>query len=335
MKSPLRLFGQSVLAVTLLIPAGLLAQGYEPDTGAVAVSGSGPTRRTPGLFNRLFNRPARRDPTDQLAYAQSLEADGRRRSALKAYKALFLFWPTAPEAPKALQAFARLLQQRGRHEAAFSEYQYLIDQYAGRFPYQAVIESQFALANQIRTERFGRWFFGIGFVAPERAIPLYFQIVSNAPNIHLSREALFCAAAIYQEKRQYEEAIRAYSDLQTRYPGTDEAQTAAVEQLHCMLGIARREPHHVRHTANTRDAVALYLREHPETSHREMLTAALAEMDARLAQTLLEQAQVYERARKRGAALDLYRELAATYPASPHADEARAKISQMESAAPK
>ncbi len=317
------------LLLCLAAPGVLFAQGYEPDTGYDAAP-SGPTRRTPGLFTRLFNSPSQTNAAAQLAVAKEFEKAGRIRKAMKAYKAVFLFWPTAGEAPAALSSYAGLLKNRGKFDAAFTEYQYLIDQYAGRFPYDAVIEAQYAIANQVRTERFGRWFFGIGFVSPERAIPLYSMVASNAPNSRFTPEALFNIGAIYQQNGQYEEAIRAYADLQTQCPDTDEAATAAAEQLECMLGIARREPNNGKHTADTRASLALYLRDHPDTPKRSAMTAALVELDARLVRTLMDRGLVYERANKPGAALKMYRELVAAHPQAPLAEEARRKIEALE-----
>ncbi len=315
-----------LLAICLFAPAALLAQGYEPDTGYKEPAAGHTVRRTPGLLTRMFHSPSRTNATEQLAYAKELHQGGHSRKARNAYKAVFLFWPTAIEAPEALLAYAALLQKRGRYSEAFDEYQYLVDTYAGRFPYETVIDSQYALANQVRTERYGRWFFGIGFVTPERALPYYFQVASNAPNWKLAPEALLSAAAIYQQNKQFEEAITAYSDLQTRYPGTEEAGESAFQMVQCLMDIAQNQPNNTQHTVDTRAALAFYLRDHPNSPHRDKLKGYLAELDNRQARTLLDRAFVYERAQKKEAAVTLYRQLLAEFPASPLAEQARLKI---------
>jgi tetratricopeptide (TPR) repeat protein len=318
-----------LIAFCMIAPAALMAQGYEPDTGYTAPESGGMARRTPGFFARLFNSPARTNATEQLAYAKDLQEKGHTRRALKAFRSTFLFFPTSIEAPEALLAYAALLQKRGKYSESFDEYQYLVNSYAGRFPYDTVIDSQYALANQVRTERYGRWFFGIGFVTPDRAIPYYFQVASNAPNWKLAPEALISAAAIYQQNKQFDEAIAVYSDLQTRYPGTDEAKESAFQMVQCLMEIAKRQPNNTQHTADTRAALALYLRDHPESPHRDTLKADLDTLDNRQARTLLDRASVYERAQKKEVALNLYRELLAEFPASPLAEEARLKIKSL------
>lgn len=321
-----------LFALCLLAPALLLGQGYEPDTAGYTESsaGGGTVRRTPGFFARLFNSPVRTNATEQLAHAKALLDGGRDRKALNAFRATFLFWPTAKEAPDALLAYAALLQKRGKYSASFDEYQYLVDSYAGRFPYDTVIDSQYALANQVRTERYGRWFFGIGFVTPERAIPYYFQVASNAPNWKLAPEAMLSAAAIYQQDEQFEPAINAYSDLQTRYPGTDEAKESAFQMVQCLMEIARRQPNNTQHTMDTRAAVALYLRDHPDSPRQDQLKGYLKELDDRQARALLDRAYLYERARKNGVAVALYRQLVDEFPDSPLADKARLKIKTLD-----
>ncbi|MFO7535193.1 MAG: tetratricopeptide repeat protein [Kiritimatiellia bacterium] len=329
MNIPLSLFRPWLLALCLLAPATLFAVGYEPETIPEGAGPSGPQRRTVGLFTRLFNSPSRTNAAEQLAYAQELEAKGALRSALKAYKAAFLFWQTSAEAPQALLAYARLLEKTGRYSPAFDEYQYLISTYSGLFPYDAVIESQYALANQVRTEVYGRWFFGIGFVSPERAIPYYFQVASNAPNWRLAPEALFNVGSIFQQNKQYPEAIRVYSDVQTRYPNTDEAKMAAYQLVRCMLDITLSQPNNNQYRAETRAALALFLRDHPDSPHFEKMKRALSELDAMQAKTLMERAYVYERARKNKVAADVYRQLIAEFPKSPEAEKAKLKIAEL------
>jgi tetratricopeptide (TPR) repeat protein len=329
MNIPLSRFRPWLLALCLLAPASLFAAGYEPETIPEGAGPSGPQRRSVGLFTRLFNSPSRTNAAEQLAYAQALEAKGALRPALKAYKAAFLFWQTSAEAPQALLAYARLLEKTGRYSPAFDEYQYLVNTYSGLFPYDAVIESQYALANQVRTEVYGRWFFGIGFVSAERAIPYYFQVASNAPNWRLAPEALFNAGAIFQQNKQYLEAIRVYSDVQTRYPNTDEAKLAAYQLVRCMLDITLSQPNNNQYRVETRAALALFLRDHPDSPHFEKVKGSLAELDAMQAKTLMERAYVYERARKNKVAADVYRQLIAEFPKSPEAEKAKLKIAEL------
>jgi tetratricopeptide (TPR) repeat protein len=309
----------------LLAPASLLAAGYEPDPDFVPTGSSGPQRRTVGLFTRLFNSPAKTNAAEQLAYARALEAGGHLRKALKAYKAGFLFYQTSLEAPEALRSYARLLETRGKYSKAFEEYQFLIDSYAGRFPYDSVIESQYALANQVRTERYGRWFFGIGFVSPERAIPLYFLVASNAPNWKSAPEALMSAGAIYQQDSQFDEAIRTYADLQTRYPDSEQAGEAAYQMVNSMMAIARLQRNNTQHTLNTRAALAQYLRDHPDSPHAEEVRSNMADLDHRQAQTLMDRAYVYEKAGRNKVAASIYRQLVAEFPQSPLAETASLK----------
>lgn len=323
------LFRRLLPILCLAAPAALFAAGYEPDSDFASQGPGEPQRRTVGLLTRLFNSPAKTNATEQLALARTLEARGRTRQALKAYKAAFLFFQTSVEAPEALRAYARLLESRGKYSQSFDEYQYLIDTYAGRFPYDSVIESQYALANQVRTERYGRWFFGIGFVTPERAIPLYFQVASNAPNWKAAPEALMSASAIYQQNGQFDDAISAYADLQTRYPGAQEAGEAAYQMVSCMMSIARRQRNNTQHTLNTRAALAQYLKDHPDSPHAEEVKADLADLDARQAQTLMDRAYVYERARKNSVAASLYRQMAAEFPRSPLAEKALQKAAAL------
>jgi outer membrane protein assembly factor BamD (BamD/ComL family) len=318
------LFRRFLPVLCLFVPAVLLAAGYEPET--IPEGPSGPQRRSVGLFTRLFNSPSKTNAVEQLALAKKLEADGQLKRAMKAYKAAFLFFQTSPQAPEALQSYARLLQKTRHYSQSFEEYQYLVGAYSGRFPYEDVIQTQYALANEVRTETYARWFFGIGFISPERAIPLYYQVASNAPNATLAPEALMNAGAIYQQKRQYDEAISTYADLQTRYPATDEAKEAAFQMIQCMMAIARNQPNNTQHTLNTRAALAQHIKDHPDSPHVADLRENIAFLDERQAKTLLDRGAVYEKARKKEIAADIYRQLITNFPDSPHAETARLRL---------
>lgn len=328
------LLGRYGLLLALLLPAALFGQGYEADDNFPGPVRTGPERRSVGLMTRLFNSPAKTNAAEQLAYAKELEAAGKTRPALKAYKAAYLFFQTAPEAPEALLRYARLLEKRGKYAESFNEYQYLIERYGGRFPYESVIESQYALANQIRTQRYGRWFFGVGFVTPERAIPLYFQVATNAPSWTNTPQALLRAAAIYREQNYLEEAIATYADIQTRYPDAEEAGEAAYQMVETMMATARQQRNNNQQAAATRAALAQYLKDHPDTPHREEAEASLEELDARLAQALLDRARVYEKARKNKIAASLYRQMAAQFPRNPQAAQALEKALELDPEAP-
>jgi tetratricopeptide (TPR) repeat protein len=332
----LRLLRRLLPVLLLAAPAALFAAGYEPDSDMAppGASSGGPERRTVGLFTRLFNSPAKTNAAEQLAFARDLESRKYVKHARKAYKAAFLFYPNSEEAPVALLSYARLLQQDKHYGEAFSEYQYLIDTYGGRFAYtnmtyDDIIQQQYALAGDVETERYGRWFFGIGFVSAERAIPLYFQVASNAPTRPEAPVAIIRSAAIFQKGEDYDSAIRAYADLQTRYPETDQAKEAAYQMVNCMMAIAHRQRNNTQHTLNTLAALEQYKKDHADDPRMPAIEANLAELNGRQARTLMDRAYVYERAGKNETAIALYQQVVDQYTTSELANKANLKIKSL------
>ena len=155
-------------------------------------------------------------PGAQLAYADELRAQGRLIFASKQYRALTYAWPQAPEAPPAQYRYAQLLEERGKDQSAFEEYQYLLETYAGFVPYEEVLERQYGIADRRATEP--RWFLLFSYTAPEDAIPLFETLIRNAPQWKRSAELQFRIARIYERKAQYDLALDAYEIYLQKYP---------------------------------------------------------------------------------------------------------------------
>ena len=85
--------------------------------------------------------------------------------------------------------------------------QYLIEYYAGSFPYEGVLERQFRIAQRVMTGRQGKLLFLPGFPAPERAVPMFRKIVENAPNWKKAPEAQYLVGVILEGNGEYAEAI--------------------------------------------------------------------------------------------------------------------------------
>ena len=123
-----------------------------------------------------LRRPAADTPAAQLEHAEALREAGRLRRAGRAYNALVHRWHQEDEAVEAQRRLAQLLYTRGRYQQAFDEFQYLIDHFAGQFPYDEAIIYQHRIIRHIKRER--RW---LGGRDPSRALPLLRQVIENGP----------------------------------------------------------------------------------------------------------------------------------------------------------
>jgi outer membrane protein assembly factor BamD (BamD/ComL family) len=310
-----------------LVPASLTAQGVpdeEADDDLELQLGPLPKKRP-----SFFRRPSKKTSAEQLVYAQALQKDGRKSKAIAEYQALVHQWHDAKEAPVAQLACAELLEETGYFFRAFNEYQYLMENYAGRFPYKKALEHQFSIANHLRTERVTRFLVFKG-TSPSRALPLYRKIVRNAPNWEKTSTAQFYVGWIHEQMRDYELAVGAYETAQYRYPKSAMAPRAAFRRAVCLHWLADRGRTDEGRLRAALAAYASFVRDHPKDRHVSEATKCLQELKQRLAAMHYKRALFYDNIAKRPrSALIAYTQFVRRFPLARDADRARDRIAAL------
>jgi tetratricopeptide (TPR) repeat protein len=312
--------------VTLLAAASGWAQDPALE-GFNVVEPDGPQRKHAGFWRR----PERATPAEQLVHAQELEAKGRLRKAGRQYRALVHEWHDTPEAVKAQHAYAGLLETRGKYDAAFIEFQYLVDFYSGRFDYADVLDHQFRIANQVMTRRYGGLLFLPGFESPERALPLFEQIAENAPTWERGPEVQFYIGWILEEDKQYQEAVRAYDKLRQRWPRSELAVTAAFGGTRCLVRVADKSPRDEVGCQRALEALAGFIRDYPDDPHVEPTTIERDRLTDRLVTMHYERAAYYDHiAKKPESALIAYADFLRRFPYADQAEGVSARVRELE-----
>ena len=272
-------------------------------------------------------RPARGTPAEQWELARSLEAAGRRRAAARHDLALVRSWPQAPEAPGAQLAYARWFEDRGKLQRAFDEYQRLFDQYAGAFPYEEILNRQFAIATNLMHQKKGRFLFLPGFHAPERAVPLLEKLVLNGAGWERTPEAQFLIGRAHELNHGYEEAIAAYMSAEHRYPGSPWAADAAFGMANCYYRLAKESPNNDQALDNGWAALSAFLQRYPADPRREDAERRRDELVARRALLAYERGLFYDRiARRPEAARISYESFIRNFPNAEQAPLARERL---------
>ncbi|MDA0990321.1 MAG: tetratricopeptide repeat protein [Verrucomicrobia bacterium] len=254
-----------------------------------------PVRKEPGLFRHA----EKATPSDQLAFADEQLARQRIRRAKKAYNDLVHLWHDTPEAAVAQRLYADLLLQEGRHQKAFEAYQYLIDHFAGQFDYNDVLAHQFQIANYIRTERHGGFFFFDGYAAPERALPLYEKIVRNGPTWSHTPEAQFYIGLIHEERKDYALAVPAFQTLELRFPQSDLVASAAFRRASTMYQLAQKSPRDEEQSQQALVALLGFRRRFPTDPNIDSVRRYEDVLKNRLASMSFERAEFYDKVAKR------------------------------------
>lgn len=277
-----------------------------------------------------FNRPTKKNPADQLAYADELFEKGSLRKAGRAYKALTVTWPGSAEAVPAQLRYAHTLDARHKPEDAFDAYQVLMEANAGGFGYDAVLARQFEIAKDLMNTRKGKVLIFGGFKAPERAIPLFEKVVQNGPRSPFAAEAQYLIGEANEISEQYELAVVAYMTVQHRYAMSPFAEKASLGRARSLYKLSEESPNDADALEQAWAGVVFFLNAYPRSEDIEIAKAYRDTLLSRRARAAYNQAYFYDKlAHKPAAALQAYRSFAKMYPKSEWASIAQQRIDEL------
>ncbi len=274
----------------------------------------------------------KRMPTsaEQWEYARETQNKGRLRRADRRMLYLVRRWPNSEEAPWAQRARADMLFGRGKLKSAFTQYQYLIDNYSSRMlDYDSVLESQFEIAVDIMNHRRMRWLFG-GYRAPEYAVEYFEAVIRNGPQWARAPEAQFQVGKCHQDANALEMAISAYGVLGYRYPDSSFAEGAAWEQIGCLSKLCREYPNSLEILDRTLTATTVFLSTYPKSENKGRIIQLRNQFYEVKAKKVFDEAAFYAKVPKNPeAAIIYYEQMIEEYPKSKRVPEARKRIAEI------
>ncbi|NCC51734.1 MAG: outer membrane protein assembly factor BamD [Spartobacteria bacterium] len=280
--------------------------------------------------NAFFRKTKKTTPAGQFEYALSLEAREKYKAAGKQYYALVRRWPDAPEAPTAQYNYARMLDKHGKRLQAFDEYQRLMEQYAGFFPYEEVLEKQFDIAKWLKKRKKGKLLLFPGFSAPERAIPLLEKVTANGPAWEHAPEAQYLIGQIYDETMQLELATVAYATLQYRYPDSPYAEKATYNKAYDLYRLATESQNDQDLAVSAYAALTFFINTYPRSDYLPQARSYRDILHQRQAEAAYKKARFYDKvARKPKAAIVAYKRFIQQYPDSGWTPTAETRIQEL------
>ncbi len=333
--------------LTMLLSTAVLAAAVWAAPGArvpgTGMGGASPfaTDHFPGFDDLdVFDKPERRTPSwflglekdnaaEQFAWAQQMEASGSLRAARRGYDALVRQWPAAPEAPKAQLKLAQLWETKlQEYDEAFDAYDYLLDFYPRACDYAEIVSEQYKIANLLAKDK--RTWFGLSFTSPRTLRRRYEHVVRRAPGAEYAPDVFLKIAGLREQDSDWEEAVKVYGTLQSRYDGSLQARTAAYLEAAARMHLSRRLAYNSPRLKDTRGYLRLTLQRYPDHERAEEMKGWAAEIDTWLSEEAWKSARFYDtRQRTQHAALSAYEKFVKEHPDSAHAAEARARIEEI------
>ncbi|MBN1918705.1 MAG: tetratricopeptide repeat protein [Verrucomicrobia bacterium] len=295
-----------------------------------------------GRLSRLESMP-KENSLAQFRYAEQFEAKGQFDQALREYRKVVRYFPDSILAAKAQFKVGECYEKLGRYVKAFNQYQLVLEKYPSYSDPDEVIARQYAIANAFYSGR-------------KKAMPLlrmrvlsgrseavrcYEQIALNAPFGPVAEEAKYRAGELLERKARYDDyttmdsgvrqgAVNTYLFVVDNFDHGARRGDSLFRVGECYYKKAQRARHDKKAFEQALFYYGRYLREHPTGEHAKAAEARIAEVDYRRAESTFQVATYYEKRGKYRAALIYYQDLAARFPLSPYADQAEAKVAEMQ-----
>lgn len=287
------------------------------------------SKKTPRWFSWI-NGPAKDDPAGQLAYAQECEAQGSWRAARRGYDALVREWPSSPEAPIAQEKLADLyFSHYLDYEEAFAQYKYLLDFYSSQCDYDAISRRLWEVAKLMEQE--GRTIVFFRFANTIDVRRAFESVVRHAPGADFTPDAMLRIAKLREDDEEYDLAVRVYENLRNLHPLTPEAKQALHREAKARMHVLRVHEYNRQRCKDTIEFLKLALASNPDTVVKNDLSAWLAEAVGKMEDDAFASAKFYDsRTRTKRSAINAYERFLRDYPASRHADAARARLDELQ-----
>jgi len=332
----------SLLSVAALAPISCAAQGaaamptsstrYATDAypgfdreEEIVASG----KKDPRWFSWI-NGPAKDSAKDQLEYARDCAARESWRKARRAYDALVREWPASPEAPVAQQALAELCLVRFKdYEAAFTEYKYLLDYYSASCDFDAMAAKMYEAAKLMK--KAGKRFMFCRFANTVDVRRAFEAVVLRAPGASYAPEAMMTVAGLREDECEWEKAVLVYENLRSLFGHEPEAKEALHREGRARMNLVREHGYNRDRCTDTIGFLRQALASGPDAAAKADFERWLQETVALVEDEAYAAARFYDsRTRTRRSAINAYERFLAEHPASVHAEEARARLTELQ-----
>ncbi len=286
-------------------------------------------KKTPRWFS-WWTGPKKDTPAEQLKWANFCRAANHNGAARRAYDALVREWPSSPEAAKAQEALADLYFERALdYEAALTEYKYLLDYYSSCCNYDAVAYRLYEAAQMMEKE--GKRVFFVRFANTVDVRRAYEAVVLRAPGAKYAPAAMLKVAELREDAGDDKEAIQVYENLRNLYAREPEAKTALYKEARTRMRLLKAHQYNRSRCEDTVAFLKLALATNPDAASKADYAAWLAEAVALLEAEAYQAARFYDsRTRTKRSAIRAYERFLKAYPASRYAEEARARLTELQ-----
>ncbi len=271
---------------------------------------------------------------DSMNKARAIEENGHHSSAMSSYERIARKYPNSIYAPEALYRAAKIRLERKQYNKAFNQFQDIVTRYPGTTHFNDIIGEQYRIANALLDGARNRYFGLIpGFKNRGKGVDDFEKILVTAPYSDYAPLALMNVARGHQKLHEPDEAIDALDRMINNYP-----QSLLTPDAYLKLAQAHQSlvegPYYDQ--GSTKQAITYFedfMILFPSDLGVATADKGLADMKHVLADSKIKIGDFYFYKRSNyKAARVFYNEAITSYPDSPIAKTARARLVEVDAA---
>jgi outer membrane protein assembly factor BamD len=257
---------------------------------------------------------------------EQAEASGDRKEAIGTYKTLVKKHGTSQLSPKAQRKIGVLLERGSEFDAAYEAYATYLAKYPDGTDFDSSVESMFRIA-KLFLDGQKRKLFGVPIAASmSRAQEMFEGIVKRAPFSRQAPLAQFNLGQCFEKQGKYPEAIQAYQQVVSKYPGDAIADDAQYQLGYVLLRQSREGSYDRAASVKANEAFEDFVNRYPTSEKVPQAKENMRLLQGGVVKGSLDVAKFYDKTKQYRAAVIYYNEVIQQQPGTPDADYAKARI---------
>ena len=265
----------------------------------------------------------------ELRRGEALETAGKLDAALKVYRGIVKSDTLTAVAPKAQYHVGHILESKGDYPTAFKAYAEYTTKYPSGTDFDAVIQAQFDIAKMYlggkKTKMLG---VPVG-PAYKRAEDMFADIVKRATFHRLAPLAQFNVGQALEKQTKVPEAVAAYKEVISRYPGDPVAHDAQYQIGYVQLHEAQGGSYNQQTRQQAVESFEEYVTRQPKSEKTAQARENIKVLTAAEIKNSMEIAKFYDKTKNYKAAVVYYNEVIRSAPGGTESDHARKRIEEL------
>ena len=274
--------------------------------------------------------PAQESAAEQeLHRGEALESEGRLDSALKVFREIVKSGTSTAVAPKAQYHIGHILERKSDYPTAFKAYSEYTTKYPSGTDFDAVIQAQFDIAKMYLGGKKTK-VLGVP-VAPayHRAEEMFTDIVKRAPFHRIAPMAQFNVGQALEKQTKLPEAVAAYKEVISRYPGDPVANDAQYQLGYVQLHDTQTGSYNQQTRQQAMESFEEYMNRQPKSEKTAQARENIKALTAAEIKNTMEIAKFYDKTKNYKAAVVYYNEVIRSAPGGTESDHARKRIGEL------